>query len=73
MPDRAVDPATLELIAASSPAIGAPDPNHCNNQRFESWLPLADALRNFVFDPSPDFLALIHTLRIDPLPGLTAL
>jgi hypothetical protein len=43
------------------------------NAKFKRWLPLADALRNFVFDPSPDFLALIHTLRVDPLPGLTAL
>jgi hypothetical protein len=39
----------------------------------EVWLPLVDALRNFVFDPSPDFLALIHGLRVDPLPGLVSL
>ena len=38
----------------------------------EIWLPLADALRNFVFDPTPDFVAWIHGLRADPLPGIRA-
>ena len=36
--------------------------------KIEIWLPLADALRNFIFDPTPDFVALIHGLRADPLP-----
>jgi len=31
-----------------------------------------DALRNFVFDPTPDFLTMIHGLRADPLPGLSS-
>jgi len=39
----------------------------------EVWLPLVDALRNFVFDPTPDFVALIHGLRADPLPGIMSL
>src|ERR1700694_613008 len=30
----------------------------------KNWLPLVDALRNFVFDPTPDFVALIHGLRL---------
>ena len=43
---------------------------HCHNQRSENWLPLVDALRNFVFDPTPDFVALIHRMRAEPLPVL---
>jgi hypothetical protein len=36
----------------------------------EIWLLLVDALRNFVFDPPSDFVALIHAPRADPLPGI---
>jgi len=46
---------------------------HWHNPRSENWLPLVDALRNFVFDPSLDFLALIHGLRVDPLPAWSSL
>ena len=39
----------------------------------KNWLPLLDALRNFVFDPTPEVLALVHGLRADPLRGIRAL
>jgi hypothetical protein len=35
-----------------------------------SRLPLVDALRKFMFDPTPDFVALIHRIRAEQLPGI---
>ena len=49
------------------------DQSRRDDSNTKRWLPLADALRNFVFEPSPDFLAMLHGLRVNRLPGFATL